>query len=63
MGIYQVMPMTEAIQEIVLQGGNALQIAEAAQRSGVPDLRASALKKVKDGVLGLTEADRVTKSQ
>lgn len=61
-GIYQVMPMTEDIQEIVLQGGNALQIAEAAERSGVPDLRSSALKKVKDGVLGLTEADRVTKS-
>jgi len=61
-GIYQVMPMSEDIQEIVLQGGNALQIAEAAQRSGIQDLRASALQKVKDGVLGLTEADRVTKS-
>ena len=61
-GIYQVMPMTEAIQEIVLEGGNALQIAQAAQKSGVPDLRQSALKKAKDGMISLTEADRVTKS-
>lgn len=61
-GIYQVMPMTEQIQEIVLQGGNALQIAEAADRSGVLDLRKSALKKAKDGLISLTEADRVTKS-
>lgn len=61
-GIYQVMPMSEDIQEIVLQGGNALQIAQAAERSNIPDLRKSALKKVKDGVLSLTEADRVTKS-
>lgn len=61
-GIYQVMPMTEEIQEIVLQGGNALQIAEAALRSGVPDLRQSALKKAKDGMISLIEADRVTKS-
>lgn len=61
-GIYQVMPMTEAIQEIVLEGGNALQIAQAAQKSGIADLRKSALKKAKDGLISLTEADRVTKS-
>src|SRR3546814_15765936 len=34
-GLYQVMPMSDAIQEIVLQGGNAMQIAEAAEKSGV----------------------------
>ena len=61
-GIYQVMPMTDDIQEIVLQGGNAMQIAQAAQKSGIMDLRQSALKKVKDGLISLTEADRVTKS-
>ena len=60
-GIYQVMPMTEDIQKIILQGGNALQIAEVARREGINDLRASALKKVKDGVTSLTEIDRVTK--
>lgn len=61
-GIYQVMPMTEKIQEIILAGGNAMLIAEAAEASGIPDLRRSALKKVKEGLISLTEADRVTKS-
>ena len=61
-GIYQVMPMTEEIQKIVLEGGNALQIAEVAKSIGICDLRQSALKKVKAGMTSLTEADRVTKS-
>jgi type IV pilus assembly protein PilB len=60
-GIYQVMPMLEDIQKIVLQGGNAIQIAEVARKAGINDLRASALKKVKDGVTSLAEIDRVTK--
>jgi type IV pilus assembly protein PilB len=60
-GIYQVMPMLEDIQKIVLQGGNALQIAEVARAAGVNDLRASALLKVKEGVTSLAEIDRVTK--
>lgn len=60
-GIYQVMPMLEDIQKIVLQGGNALQIAEAARKAGVNDLRASALLKVKNGLTSLAEIDRVTK--
>ena len=60
-GIYQVMPMTDDIQAIVLAGGNAMQIAEAAQKSGVRDLRQSALLKVKNGVTSLAEINRVTK--
>lgn len=60
-GIYQVMPMLEDIQKIVLQGGNALQIAEVARKAGVNDLRASALLKAKNGVTSLAEIDRVTK--
>jgi type IV pilus assembly protein PilB len=60
-GIYQVMPMLEDIQKIILQGGNALQIAEVARKAGVNDLRASALEKVKQGVTSLAEIDRVTK--
>ncbi|MBX9400034.1 type IV-A pilus assembly ATPase PilB [Lysobacter sp. BMK333-48F3] len=60
-GIYQVMPMTEEIQAIVLEGGNAMQIADAAQRSGVRDLRRSALVKVMNGVTSLAEINRVTK--
>jgi type IV pilus assembly protein PilB len=60
-GIYQVMPMLEDIQKIILQGGNAMQIAEVARAAGVNDLRASALLKVKNGLTSLTEIDRVTK--
>jgi type IV pilus assembly protein PilB len=60
-GIYQVMPMSDEIQHIVLEGGGAIQIAEAARKAGVRDLRASALLKVKNGVTSLSEINRVTK--
>ncbi|WP_291192269.1 type IV-A pilus assembly ATPase PilB [Dokdonella sp.] len=60
-GIYQVMPMNEEIQKIILAGGNALRIAEQARLDGVRDLRASALRKVKQGVVSLAEINRVTK--
>ena len=60
-GIYQVMPMSEAIQGIVLQGGNAMQIAEVAQQAGVRDLRRSALDKARAGLTSLAEINRVTK--
>ena len=60
-GIYEVMPMAEGIQKIILEGGNALQIAEAAQAAGVRNLRQSALWKVKQGVTSLAEINRVTK--
>jgi type IV pilus assembly protein PilB len=60
-GIYQVMPMFEEIQHIVLAGGGALQIAEAAEKAGIRDLRQSALLKVKNGITSLAEINRVTK--
>ena len=61
LGIYQVMPMTEEIQKIVLEGGSAIAIAEAAERSGVNDLRKSALLKARNGITSLAEINRVTK--
>ncbi len=60
-GLYQVMPMSDEIQAIVLEGGNAMQIAKAAQKAGVRDLRQSALLKVIKGVTSLAEINRVTK--
>ncbi|MGD9583361.1 MAG: type IV-A pilus assembly ATPase PilB [Lysobacterales bacterium] len=60
-GIYQVMPMSEEIQKIVLEGGNAMQIAAESRRIGINDLRLSALKKVRDGMTSLAEINRVTK--
>ncbi len=60
-GIYQVMPMSEDIQKIILAGGNALQIAEVARAAGIRDLRQSALLKAKNGITSLAEINRVTK--
>ncbi|MDH3418147.1 MAG: type IV-A pilus assembly ATPase PilB [Gammaproteobacteria bacterium] len=59
-GIYQVMPVTDAIGRIIMEGGNAIQIADQAVKEGIPDLRRSGLKKVKDGVTSLEEINRVT---
>ena len=54
-GIYQVMPITDEIQRIILRDGTALEIAEQAQREGVNSLRQSGLYKVKLGMTSLEE--------
>jgi len=59
-GIYQVMPCTETIGRIIMEGGNSMQIAAQAKKEGVADLRQSGLKKVKDGLTSLEEINRVT---
>jgi type IV pilus assembly protein PilB len=59
-GLYQVMPITEAIQRIILAEGTALDIAKQAQADGVRDLRQSGLMKVKAGVTTLEEVITVT---
>ncbi|WP_293368011.1 type IV-A pilus assembly ATPase PilB [Nevskia sp.] len=59
-GIYQVMPVTEAISRVIMEGGNAIDIADQATREGIRTLRQSALRKVLDGMIDLTEANRVT---
>ena len=59
-GIYQVMPVTDAIARVIMEGGNAIDIADQAQREGIRTLRQSALRKVLDGMIDLTEANRVT---
>ena len=59
-GIYQVMPVTEAIGRIIMEGGNAIDISDQAKKEGVWDLRTSGLKKVKDGLTSLEEVNAVT---
>jgi type IV pilus assembly protein PilB len=61
LGVYQVMPVSAAIGRIIMEGGSALQIAEQAKKEGIPDLRESGLKKVKNGLTSLEEINRVTK--
>ncbi|MEN9630677.1 MAG: hypothetical protein RJA10_3905 [Pseudomonadota bacterium] len=59
-GLYQVMPMSEAIQRIILAEGSAMDIAVQAQKDGVRDLRQSGLIKVRAGVTTLEEVITVT---
>ncbi len=55
LGLYQVMPITEAIQRIILALGTAMDIAEQAKKEGVRDLRQSGLIKVRGGITTLEE--------
>ena len=59
-GIYQVMPISEEMQRIILQDGSALEIAEQAKREGVRSLRESGLHKAKMGLTSLEEVLAVT---
>jgi type IV pilus assembly protein PilB len=54
-GIYQVMPVTEAMQRLIMSGANALDLAVQAKSEGVKSLRESGLLKVKQGVTSLDE--------
>ncbi len=54
-GIYQVMPITEEIQRIILRDGSALEIAQQSKLEGVRSLRQSGLHKVKMGMTSLEE--------
>jgi len=54
-GIYQVMPISEAMQHIILRGGSALEILAQARKEGVRTLRESGLQKVKLGITSLEE--------
>jgi type IV pilus assembly protein PilB len=59
-GIYEVLPVSEAIGRIILEGGSAPHIRDEARKEGVWDLRTAGLKKVLDGLTSLEEVNRVT---
>ncbi len=59
-GVYQVMKFSAAMGQILMEGGNALDIANQAEKEGVDDLHRSALRKVMQGVTSLEEVSRVT---
>jgi len=59
-GIYEVMPVTDALARIIMQDGNALEIADQARKEGFNNLRQSALVKVANGLISLEEANRIT---
>lgn len=60
-GIYEVMPVSGVMAEIIMQGGNSLDIANQAQKEGINNLRQSGLQKAAAGLTSLAEVNRVTK--
>jgi type IV pilus assembly protein PilB len=59
-GIYQVMPISDEMRQLLMRNGTALDIAEQAKKEGVRDLRQSGLIKVKQGLTSLEEIEAVT---
>ena len=59
-GIYQVMPVTDAISRIIMAQGNAIDIADQARAEGVNDLRRSGILKVMQGLTSVAEVEACT---
>jgi type IV pilus assembly protein PilB len=59
-GIYQVMPISDEMRQVIMRNGNALDIADQARKEGVRDLRQSGLIKVKMGITSLEEIEAIT---
>jgi len=60
-GIYQVLPISESMGRLIMDGGNSIQIAVLAEKEGIANLRQSGLKKVRAGITSLEEINRITK--
>jgi len=60
-GIYQVMPISEQMRSRILEGCNAMELADQAASEGINDLRRSGLLKIIQGITSLEEVDRVTR--
>ncbi|KHF26234.1 type IV pilus assembly major pilin protein PilB [Solemya velum gill symbiont] len=59
-GIFQLLPVNEAMQKMILEGGTTLELDELAETQGVWNLRRSGLEKIKQGFTSLEEINRVT---
>jgi len=59
-GIYQVMPVSDAMKRLIMEGANAIGLADQSRKEGIPDIRRSGLRKVQDGVTSLEEINTVT---
>jgi len=60
-GIYQVMPISDTMGRMIMEGCNSMQLADQAEEENIPDLRKSGLRKILSGVTSLEEINRVTK--
>ena len=59
-GIYQVMPITDALKRLIIEGANAVQLSDQALVEGIWDIRKSGLRKAMQGITSLAEINRVT---
>ncbi len=59
-GLYQVMPISDEMKRLIMEGRNAIDLADQAKSEGVKDIRDSALVKVKNGITSIEEINRVT---
>jgi len=59
-GIYQVMPISDEMKRLIIEGANAVQLADQTIVEGIWDIRTSGLKKAMDGITSLAEVNRVT---
>ncbi len=59
LGIYETVPITEAISRVIIDGGNSIQVAELANKAGFNTLRESALEQVARGLTSLAEVNRI----
>ena len=59
-GIYQVMPISDTLKRLIIEGANAVQLADQALVEGIWDIRKSGLRKAMQGITSLAEINRVT---
>ena len=59
-GIYQVMPISETTKRLIMEGANAIQLADQCEQEGIWDIRRSGLQKAANGLTSLAEVNRVT---
>lgn len=62
-GIYQVMPLSSEMRRLIMEGKNAISLADQARKENIPDLRISGLKKARDGLTSLEEINRVVNKE
>lgn len=60
-GIFEVMPISDAMKRLIMEGASAIGLRDQADKEGINDLRRSGLNKVKEGITSLKELNRVTK--
>jgi type IV pilus assembly protein PilB len=60
-GIYQILPVSDAMETLILEGGNTQDLEKQAQAEGIMNLRQSGIEKVRQGITSLEELNRVTR--